>query len=129
MDAMSAWADPRGRRLIALVGVLLAALLAAELYRQLSIRPVRLPTLLFELLEIVLLVGCTVSGTLLILRVRAREMAAATAAMLALLLAGELYLSARPVTTPMLLFELLEAALLVGGAIACALLIRATRRG
>jgi hypothetical protein len=55
-------------------------------------------------------------------------MVAASVAMLALLLAGELYLSGKPVTPPMLLVELLEAALLVGAAIACALLIRATRR-
>jgi hypothetical protein len=44
--------------------------------------------------------------------------------MLAVLLAGELYLSVKPVALPMLLLELLEVALLVVGAIACTLLVR-----
>jgi hypothetical protein len=119
---MSDWAGKRERPLIAVAMAVLGVVLAAELYHQLGARPA-LPILLFELLEVVLLVGCTVSSTLLILRVRVRAMAAATAAMLAVLLVGELFLGDRP-ALPTLLVELLEVILVVGGSIACVLLVR-----
>ena len=116
-------ADGRERQLMVTALAVLAVLLGGELYHHLSVKPVTLPTLLFELLEVVLLIGCTVTCTLLIQRVRALEMAAATAVMLALLLTGELYLG---VTPPMLLLELLEVVLLVGGASALVVLVRRT---
>lgn len=121
---MSEWAERRERWLMAMAIAMAMAVLAGELYHHVAVKPVALPTLLFELLEVLLLVGCTVTCTLLMMRVRVREMAAATVAMLAVLLAGELYLTAKPVALATLLFELLEVTLLVGGAIACALLVR-----
>jgi hypothetical protein len=121
---MRHWADKRERWLIAMGIAMLPFVLAGELYHHLRVEPAALPTLLFELLEKVLLVGCTFTCTLLILQVRVREMAAATAGMLAVLLAGELYLGVKPVTPPMLILELLKVALLVGGSIACAFLVR-----
>jgi hypothetical protein len=111
---------------MAMAIVMLAVVLAGELYRHLSVKPVALPTLLFELLEVVLLVGCTVTCMLLMLRVRVWEMAAATAAMLAVLLVGELYLGVKPAALPTLLIELLEVTLVVVGSIACALVLRQT---
>src|SRR5262245_42652880 len=110
------------RPVIAIAIAMLAVVLAAELYPHLSVKPLAPRTLLFELLEMVFLVGCTVACMLLILRVRVREMAAATAAMLGVLLAGELYVRVKPVTAQTLLLELLEVALLVGGSIAFGLL-------
>lgn len=121
---MGDWSALRERRLVAMVAAALAVVLAVDAYHHLTLEPVTLPTLLFELLEILLLVGCAVTCTLLILRVRVPEMLVATATMLAVLLAGELYLGVEPVTPPMLLAELLEAALVVGSAIAWAFLVR-----
>lgn len=117
---MSLWMERPERWLIALVLGMLALVLVGEAHHYSSIEPVALPTLLFELLEVVLLVGCALS----ILRVRAREMVAAAVVMLAVLLAGELYLGADVVTPPMLLVELLEVALLAGSAVAWVLLAR-----
>ena len=53
----------------------------------------------------------------------------AIAGMIALLLAGELYryLIVAPVSPPVLLFELAEELLLVGCAVACALLVQRVR--
>lgn len=121
---MSLWMERPERWLIALVLGMLALVLVGEAHHYSSIEPVALPTLLFELLEVVLLVGCAVACTLSILRVRAREMVAAAVVMLAVLLAGELYLGADVVTPPMLLVELLEVALLAGSAVAWVLLAR-----
>jgi hypothetical protein len=112
------------RPLIAIVIAMLAAVLATELYHHALVKPVPLSMLLFELLEVLLLVGCAVACTLLVLRVQVRVMAAAAAAMLAVLLAGELYLGVKPTTPSMLLVELLEVALVVSGTLACALLLR-----
>jgi hypothetical protein len=86
-----------------------------------------LPTLLFELLEVVLLVGCATTCILLILRIRIWDMAAAAAAMVAILLVGEAFVGVKPVTPSVLLVELLETALLVGSSIAVVLLLRARR--
>jgi len=124
---MSYWTEHPERRLIAMAIALLAVVLAGEAYHHGSLKPVTLPTLLFELLEVVLMVGCTVACTLMILQVRVREMVAALAAMLVILLAGELYLGVKPLTPPMLLVELLEVALVVGISTALALLVRRTR--
>ena len=121
-DRMSDRAGTRGPA-TAMV-VMLTGALTWELYHHLSVKRVPLPMLLFELLEVVLLVGCTLTCTLLVLRVRMRAMVAATAGMLAVLLTGELYLAVAPVTPPMLFFELLEVVLLVGASIVCALLVR-----
>ena len=110
------------RWLVIGVAILMAVLLAEELYRHLIVRPVALPTLLFELVEVILLVGCAVAGTLMIQRVRAQEMAVAMAAMLVALLVGELYLGERTATQWTLLLELVEVVLLVGCAVACATL-------
>jgi hypothetical protein len=103
------------------------AIWAAELYHHLHLRPVALPTLLFELLEVVLLVGCATTCILLILRIRIWDMAAAAAAMVAILLVGEAFVGVKPVTPSVLLVELLETALLVGSSIAVGLLLRARR--
>ena len=58
-----------------------------------------------------------------------RWLATATAGMIALLLAGEIYrhLIVAPVPLQVLLFELAEELLLVVGAVACALLVRRVR--
>ena len=58
-----------------------------------------------------------------------RWLVKATAGMIALLLAGELYrhLIVAPVPLPVLLFELAEELLLVACAVACALLLRRVR--
>jgi hypothetical protein len=118
------WACRGERWLIATTVAMLMAIWAGELYHHLSIGPVALPKLLFELFEVVLSVGCATAGTLLVLRVRMREMAAGGVAMLALLLVGEAYLGVAPVTPSVLLVEALEVALLVGGSIAAVLLLR-----
>lgn len=121
---MTDWAVRRGPWLVAIVFGMLIVVLAGELHRHMGAKPVALPLLLFELLEVVLLVGCAAGCALLILRVRVRAAAATTAAMVAALLAGELLLAIEPVTLRTLLVELLEVALLVGATIACALLVR-----
>ena len=58
-----------------------------------------------------------------------RWLVTAIAGMIALLLAGELYrhLIVAPVSLPVLLFELAEELLLVGCAVACALLVQRVR--
>ena len=56
-----------------------------------------------------------------------RWLVTAIAGMIALLLAGELYLIVAPVSLPVLLFELAEEVLLVACAVACALLVRRVR--
>ena len=53
------------RWLVIGVAIAIAVLLAEELYRHLIAKPVALPTLLFELVEVILLVGCAVAGALL----------------------------------------------------------------
>ena len=108
--------------LVAVVAAALAVALGGELYHHLSVKPVALPTLLFEVLEVVLLVGCVVTGTLVVLHVRVPQMVVAAAAMLAVLLTGELYLGVGPIALRTLLLEVLEVILVVGGAIAFALL-------
>jgi hypothetical protein len=115
------------RRLMATTIACFLAIWAAELYNHLHLRPVALPTLLFELLEVVLLVGCATTCILLILRIRIWDMAAAAAAMVAILLVGEAFVGVKPVTPSVLLVELLETALLVGSSIAVGLLLRARR--
>jgi hypothetical protein len=121
---MSNWAYRGERWLIGMTIAMLLAIWAGELYHHLVIGRVALPKLMFELLEVVLLVGCATACTLLVLRVRVREMATAAAAMLAVLLVGEAYLGVAPVTPSVLLVELLEVGLLVGGSIAAVLLLR-----
>jgi hypothetical protein len=108
--------------LVALAAAALVGALGGEWYHHLSVKPVALPTLLFEVLEVVLVVGCVVIGTLVVLHVRVPEMVVAAAAMLAVLLTGELYLGVGPIALRTLLLEVLEVILVVGGAIAFALL-------
>lgn len=108
--------------LVSLAATALAVALGGEFYHHLSGKPVALPTLLFELLEVVLLVGCVVTGTLIVTHVRVPQMVVAGAAMLAVLLTGELFLGVGPIVLRTVLLELLEVILVVGGAIAFALL-------
>lgn len=116
------------RRMVFIVIAMLVFAVAAELFHHLSAGPVVLPSLLFELFEVILLVGCGFSCTLLIIRVRRPEMAAATAAMLLVLLGGELYLADRLAMLSTLLEELVEVALMIGATIAGTLLLRSLRK-
>jgi hypothetical protein len=120
---MRDWSRMPERRLLAMAVTILAVVLAVELYHHLGVTPVT-STLLFELLEVVLLAGCTVTCTLAILRVRVPEMAMATTLMLTVLLAGELFLGGEPVALRVLLVELLEVVLVVGGSTALVLSVR-----
>lgn len=76
---MTVSVSKRRHQLMAVAAAMLVLLLAGELYHHLSVKPVVLPRLLFELTKIVLLSGCAVAGTLLIFRVRAPQMAMAAA--------------------------------------------------
>ena len=107
------------RSLMTGAAAMILVLLAWELHHHVVVAPVALPTLLFELAEVGLLVGFTVTCTLMILRVRVREMVVATGAMTSLYLLGEFYLGDKPATPWTLLVELLELGFLVGCALAC----------
>jgi hypothetical protein len=121
---MGSWTDNRGRRLVAAAAAMLVLLIAMKWYYHVHINPIAMSTLLFELLKVPLLIGCTIACTFMILLVRAREMAAATAAMLALLLAGGVYFGGKPATPSAVLFELIEVLLLVGTSLVCVFLLR-----
>ena len=105
------------RSLMTGAAAMILVLLAWELHHHVVVAPVALPTLLFELAEVGLLVGFTVTCTLMILRVRVREMVVATGAMTSLYLLGEFYLGDKPATPWTLLVELLELGFLVGCAL------------
>jgi hypothetical protein len=121
---MTVSVSKRRHQLMAVAAAMLVLLLAGELYHHLSVKPVVLPRLLFELTKIVLLSGCAVAGTLLIFRVRAPQMAMAAAIMVALLLVGDWYLGDKPASPWTLLLELLKVATLLGCTVTCTLLVR-----
>lgn len=93
---------------------MIALLLAGELHRHLSVAPVSVPVLLFELAEELLLIGAAVAIALLVRRVRRRAMLVVSGAILPLFLVGEAYLGDKPATLGLLMVESVELALLIG---------------
>ena len=122
------WMNKGHRRMAFIAIAMLVLAVSVELVHRLSAKPVALPLLLFELFEVLLLVGCGISCTLLIMRVRVSEMVAATTAMVLVLLGGEIYFADGLATLPILLEELIEVALMVGATIAGTLLLGSLRK-
>ena len=87
--------------------------LAWELYEHLMVKPVALPILVFEVVEVFLLVCIAASCIFVVDGVRVGEMAAAAATLIVLLLVGELYLGDKPATSWTPLLQLLEVVLVL----------------
>lgn len=68
---MGRWIDSRGRWLLGAACVLLVVMLTDELVQ--SDEPLTPVSVLFELLDLLLLVGCSATSAALVLRVRAQE--------------------------------------------------------
>ena len=99
--------------LVTIFGAMIAVALAWDLYEHLMIKPVALPILLFEVVEVFLLVCIAASCIFVVDGVRVGEMAAAAATLIVLLLVGELYLGDKPATSWTLLLQLLEVVLVL----------------
>ena len=99
--------------LVTIFGAMIAVALAWNLYEDLMIKPVALPILLFEVVEVFLLAGIAASCICVVDGVRLGEMAAAAATLVVLLLVGELYLGNKPATSWTLLLQLLEVVLVL----------------